>query len=162
MPETLPRLPLTERPPDGAAFDDGHFENTVFKRLREPNYAVLAELMGSNKEIAMFRKFDAMNMLSLLSMQAELIDLERELENEVMNDERSEKPETRIASKYFHQMRRVESDSGQWEKIVMIRRKLKEYSALLPHPKLVHTSSKNADCRFPKEQRCSKSPKYLL
>ena len=44
-------------------------------------YPRLAALMGSYQETAIFRRFGKLNMLNLLSLQAELTDLEVQLEN---------------------------------------------------------------------------------
>jgi len=41
-------------------------------------YPRLADLMGKEKDIAIFRRFDDLNILSLLSLQAEIVQLEKE------------------------------------------------------------------------------------
>lgn len=121
-------LPFSERQ-SGGSFDDVVGDESDFNKLRQPNYAVLAELMGSNKEIAVFRKFDTLNMLVLSSLQAELLDLQHKLEDQILRDEHSEKRTLRETSKYFRQMWQADSDSQQWELLLEIRKKLKEYSS---------------------------------
>lgn len=50
-------------------------------------YQKLANLMGSHQEIAIFRGFGALTMLNLLSLQAELIDIEVQLRETCRDDD---------------------------------------------------------------------------
>lgn len=54
-----------------------HF-SLEYGSAEEPGYHTLASLMGRDGEYAVFRKFSSLNMLNLMSMQAELVQLEHD------------------------------------------------------------------------------------
>lgn len=97
-------------------------------------YPRLASLMGNEKEAAIFRRFDDLNILSLLALQAEIIDLDKDLRRECRIDDllsngqqpQQQQPDPLVNSENFKQSR--ESDSAQYRKIKELRHKLKEYS----------------------------------
>ena len=93
-------------------------------------YPKLAELMGTHYETAIFRRFRELNMLNLLSLQAELTDLEIQLQNIRGEDELSEDPIRELYAVDFHEMiqQREEGDDLQWRMLLRIRGKLQEYS----------------------------------
>ena len=90
-------------------------------------YHRLAGLMGHYPEAAIFRRFGSLNMLTLLSLQAELIDLQAQFRDMCAEDNSSYDPIEKQFSTYFRLLRGAE-DSIQYEKLLEIRRKLQEYS----------------------------------
>lgn len=94
-------------------------------------YPGLSELMAHDSGMGMFKRFASPNMRNLLYMQAELLDLEDELENICLDDHNHA---TRGPYEFnATDLRRsaTSSDSEerrQYEKILEIRGKLKEYS----------------------------------
>lgn len=86
--------------------------------------------MGSHPETAIFRRFDHLNMLNLLSLQAELMDLEVHLQNIRGEDEISGDPSRTLHAVSFYEMRQSKSEGGdlQWQILMDIRAKLQEYS----------------------------------
>ena len=86
--------------------------------------------MGTHNETAIFRRFGELNMLNLLSLQAELTDLEIELQNIRDADEVAEDPARNLYAIDFHEMRKRgdERDDQQWQMLLRIREKLQEYS----------------------------------
>ena len=95
------------------------------------SYPKLSTFMASWPDVAIFRRFGALNAQNLLFLQAEITHLERELEiirrnNELNNDEKG----LRGDRNWFELSQ--ESENGephpQWVVIQDIRDKLKEYS----------------------------------
>jgi hypothetical protein len=98
--------------------------------LTEPRgYHRLADLMGHYPEIAIFRRFGPLNMLNLLSLQAELVDLEVQFRDLWDEDEHSGDPSEELYSTYFRELRNSE-DSVHYNMLLEIRKKLDEYSKL--------------------------------
>ena len=100
-------------------------------------YAKLASLMGSNPEVAILRRFSALNAQNLLYLQAELVDLEEDLRAIAAEDNTSEDPDRVIYSRDWYTLSRSKNhtadnkDAGrQWQIILSIREKLREYSSL--------------------------------
>lgn len=93
-------------------------------------YAKLSTLMGQHPETAVFRRFDGLNMLNLLSLQAELTDLELQLQHIREEDDTSEDPLRMFHSIDFWELRqsRKAGDDLQWHILLSIRQKLQEYS----------------------------------
>jgi hypothetical protein len=102
-------------------------------------YHKLAAFMASQKETAIFCRFTKLNLLNLMSLQAELIELEEDFDLVWDADEKD--PERRIFSVNFNALRMarvettVDDDSEaqleqQWRTLMAIRRKLHEYSRL--------------------------------
>jgi len=99
--------------------------------MEEPKgYHRLAALLGAHPDLAIFRRFMALNAYNLLSLQAELSQLESELKDIVIDDRTSEDPEkTQFEFSIFRlKCARDNPDHGlQWSKILEIREKLREY-----------------------------------
>ena len=102
------------------------------RKASRTGYPALAELMGSEPELAIFRTFKALNMLNLLRLQAEIQDLEQQLRavrEEDAGDTATNRP---LYEKDFRQMRRAPNhdggDSEQYSILETIGLKLIEYS----------------------------------
>ena len=94
------------------------------------NYLELAELMGKYPGLAIFRRFATLNAKNLLYLQAEIAELEDQLDLLERQDYDSTKESE---SKKFQWEARLlmtapEGENQQWQKILEIRTKLKEYS----------------------------------
>ncbi|MCJ1269864.1 hypothetical protein MMC22_009757 [Lobaria immixta] len=97
------------------------------------NYTRLAALIGNHEELALFRRFAALNAKSLLYMQAELVHLEAELENIANEDSYSghgEKDSFEVSFSKLKDSCGTENDL-QWRRVLEIRHKLKEYNNAL-------------------------------
>lgn len=92
-------------------------------------YHRLADLMGQYSETAIFRRFGALNAITLLSLQAELIDLQVQFRDIWAEDDRSDDSDEQQFSTYFRRLRES-GDSIQYEMLQEIRAKLREYSTL--------------------------------
>ena len=92
-------------------------------------YHRLAAVIGTDRDLAIFRRFSVLNAKSLLYMQGELTHLEAQLQAIAHEDKKSEKTadfEFCIQSlKYTHD---CEDGDVQWRKVLEIRQLLKEYS----------------------------------
>ena len=94
------------------------------------DYNKLAALVGTHQELALFRKYGALNAKNLLYMQAELTHLQSELARIELEDKYSEDPRkaTYITSVFDLRDSDGTSRDLQWRKILEIREKLKVYS----------------------------------
>jgi hypothetical protein len=122
-------------------------------------YPKLARYIGASPEVAIFRRFGALNAQNLLYLQAELVHLEKKLyELEERDSQSSEGMKSRYARDWFW-LSRSENDGNddQWQTVLAIRKKLVEYSkppsicvnAMLGDA-LALTSSRQS-CRAPKD-----------
>jgi uncharacterized protein DUF6594 len=93
-------------------------------------YPSLAWLMHSYPGYAIFRRFEELNLLYLLRLQAELQDMEHELQKIREEDTQSNDPIRMCYVKDFRAMRDNEEigDSEQYEQLINIGKKLQEYS----------------------------------
>ena len=91
-------------------------------------YPRLAHLMGKYPGEAIFRRFATLNARNLLYLQAELVQLEWELEQDTNADCASEDGARRAFQTHARTLREEGKGSVQWEKVLLIREKLKEYS----------------------------------
>jgi uncharacterized protein DUF6594 len=116
------------------------------ERLPQSGYRRLATKMGDfASEISLFRKFGDLNMLNLLSLQAELMNLhfqlkwacEQEMDEVDDPDSKFETSDLPALSGFnFEELMKPEQDENgkvttyfaQWDIILQIRAKLKEYS----------------------------------
>lgn len=95
-------------------------------------YHDLASVMGRYFELGIFRRFGTLSTLNLLYLQAELTDLEEELKVLAQSDiERGNDGDLR-RSFFAQDWRKLSKplcngDEKQWEKMLQIREKLKEY-----------------------------------
>ncbi|KAH0000756.1 hypothetical protein KCU78_g15219, partial [Aureobasidium melanogenum] len=90
-------------------------------------YHRLADLMGQYSETAIFRRFGVLNAITLLSLQAELIDLQVQFRDIWAEDDRSDDSDEQQFSTYFRKLRES-GDSIQYEMLQEIRAKLREYN----------------------------------
>jgi hypothetical protein len=91
---------------------------------RPSGYPALADLIGQHGGMAMYKQFASLSAHSLLMQQVELLDLQRELDLQAELDNKrnlgfNEKATTSIHSQL--------PDNRQWQLILTIRQRLKEY-----------------------------------
>jgi hypothetical protein len=91
-------------------------------------YAKIASLMSHHRELAIFRRFGIFNLQNLLYLQAELTHLEGDLKELVEKDQAD--PSRLFYTKHWYSLAHSEGDEEkeQWDKVLQIREKLKEYS----------------------------------
>jgi hypothetical protein len=100
-------------------------------------YNRLAAVIGTDRDLAIFRRFSILNSKNLLYMQGELTLLEAELRaigNEDKESKDPEKAEFEFCIQTLKGPHTCKDGDQQWRKILEIRQKLKEYS-------MSHTSS---------------------
>jgi hypothetical protein len=95
-------------------------------------HAKIASLMGEYPEVAIIRRFGALNAQNLLYMQAELTVLEARLREYSIENEASSDPERQAYSRDWEALHSSSSAEGgdgrQWETMLQIRDLLKQYS----------------------------------
>lgn len=92
-------------------------------------YHRLANVMSKDNSIAIFRRFDDINMLNLLSLQAEIFDLQNCFKLQCQIDDNSTDPNKQEFSKYFLGLHRSKGkDNQQYAMLLELREKMKEYS----------------------------------
>lgn len=95
-------------------------------------YHDLASVMSRYFGLGIFRRFGTLSTLNLLYLQAELTDLEKELKVLAQSDAESGNAGD-VRRSYFAQNWKILSkplgngDEKQWEKMLQVREKLKEY-----------------------------------
>ena len=89
-------------------------------------YHKIARLMAHNNALFTFRKFARLNALNLLYLQAELIHLEKDLDDRAEKDKQAGLPHYAKDWLSLSESKR-DGTSEQWQKILEIREKLKEY-----------------------------------
>ncbi|KAH0565076.1 hypothetical protein GP486_001533 [Trichoglossum hirsutum] len=95
-------------------------------------YPRLANLFGQYLGMAIFRRFARLNAQNLLCMQAEIAQLELDLDLVALEDSQSSDPNRQSFQKYVHLLKAAEgSDSLQWRKLMELRGKLREYNEAL-------------------------------
>ncbi|MCJ1246684.1 hypothetical protein MMC30_003893 [Trapelia coarctata] len=109
-------------------------------------YAKLASLMGGYPEVAILRRFGALNIQNLLYLQAELIHLETELrESSHANQHSGDVHRVTMSKDWFMLAHYHEGNERQWAVALRIREKLKEYGdALLLQKQLCGLETPNA------------------
>ena len=101
----------------------------VLRRKPEGYHKLAETIMGPYPELTIVRRFRALNALSLLSLQAELTQLEFELKLvSQQDDESADTSIQNLSSSFEAQLGRTEAARPQWDSIVKMRAKLKEYS----------------------------------
>ena len=98
-------------------------------------YAKIALAMSHHGELAIFRRFGKLNLQNLLYLQAELTHLERDLGELVERD--SLDPNRGFYTKDWWSLAESsdeEEGQEQWDKVLQIREKLKEYSKATTFP----------------------------
>lgn len=99
-------------------------------------YPALAEAMSTDEGLDIFRRFSALNVLNLLYMQAEIIELEMELQDNAAEDKDAspttpsnrERRRYHLSAKALRDSVRGDGDGLQWKKMLEIRKRLKKYS----------------------------------
>ncbi|KAE9374805.1 hypothetical protein N431DRAFT_557033 [Stipitochalara longipes BDJ] len=96
-------------------------------------YAQTALLMHRNSETAIFRQFSTLSIKNLLYLQAELVELEYGLSQLAEQDKRSDHPNAQYYTRDWWYLRHSarDGDAAQWQKVLEIREKLKEYHVAL-------------------------------
>jgi hypothetical protein len=99
---------------------------------RPNGYSKLASLMGQNPEVAIFRRFNKLNARNLLYLQAELAELEERLERATKADQDASDPNRKIYDRHWLSLSECGTTPGgdpeQWNLVLEMRAKLKEYS----------------------------------
>lgn len=90
-------------------------------------YAKVANLMATHGELAIFRRFKALNMLNLLYLQAEITHLEAEL-REVACEDAQQGRENHPHDWWSLSQSEDDNDREQWDVVLKIRKKLEKYS----------------------------------
>ncbi|KAE8448984.1 hypothetical protein EG329_008572 [Mollisiaceae sp. DMI_Dod_QoI] len=107
-------------------------------------YAKVAQLMGSQEEFAILRRFRALNMQKLLYQQAEIIHLEAEVNELAKRDAEHGEREFHAKDWWSLSQGGTEEDLEQWHKFLEINEKLEHYNdailkqatlARLEHPR---------------------------
>lgn len=95
-------------------------------------YTFLADLIGRYPELAVFRRFLALNVKDLLCLQGEIIDQERRLRRTIENDRKAAEGSVRRLFEYDISALKgphdIPGDSLQWHKQMELRKLLREYS----------------------------------
>lgn len=96
------------------------------------NYNKLATLMGEHQDLATFRRFQKLNLKSLLGMQAEILHLECELATIEREDERAQDDSRSSLHKSMFNLKTSGGSTHdyQWRKVLEVREKLAQYSKL--------------------------------
>lgn len=99
------------------------------------SYSSMAEILGNQAGLAIYRRFATLNAQNLLYLQSELINLEAELKKLVLDDSNSDDEQRRVFQSDIGALKSAPGDATagkQWKKILEIRAKLKEYSMKAP------------------------------
>jgi hypothetical protein len=108
------------------------------------NYQSLAELIGQQPGLAVFRRFATLNAKNLLYLQAELAELETELSRLEAKDQTSDDINHRKFQWQARLLMESPPEAEQWKKVLQIRTKLEEYNRLLlQHQRLYQLPSAN-------------------
>jgi hypothetical protein len=95
-------------------------------------YAKLATIMGAHPEVAVFKRFGTLNTQNILYLQAELTDLELRLKKYAKQDADSGHPGRILYSRDWQTLSESSdvptNNNKQWNTILSIREKLKEFS----------------------------------
>jgi hypothetical protein len=96
-------------------------------------YAETGSFMHQNSETAIFCHFGRLSVQNLLYFQAELVELERDLGHLVDKDKRYGHPNCQYYTRdwCFLSHSKRDGDAAQWDKVLEIRTKLKEYRKYL-------------------------------
>ncbi|KAL2845647.1 hypothetical protein BJY01DRAFT_234862 [Aspergillus pseudoustus] len=113
-------------------------------------YDRLASLMASDKGLSIFRSFKKLNAKNLLYLQAEIVNVETELEGLIeadltSNDNVREQFSTSV---YYLKEGLDQGQSEQWEKVLQLRELLDKYnSAALQYAQILRLKSPHATDR---------------
>lgn len=92
-------------------------------------YAKVAQLMGSQEEFAILRRFRVLNMQKLLYQQAEIIHLEDEVNQLAKRDANHGERQFYVKDWWSLSQGGEEEDLEQWHKFLELSGKLEQYSA---------------------------------
>jgi len=93
------------------------------------NYHRLASLMTNGRDLAIFRRFDDLNISSLLSLQAEIMHLESEYNRRCDQDSGSSDAAEAEYSTYFRSLHRSRDTNGEQIQLLdTLQTKLSSYS----------------------------------
>ncbi|KAL8849833.1 MAG: hypothetical protein Q9221_005171 [Calogaya cf. arnoldii] len=97
------------------------------------DYTKLASMMANHAEAAIFRRFDTLNLKSLLYMQAELVDLEDQLHDIESEDKKSGDPNKVQFSSSVKALRKPTGtrENVQWMKYKEVQDKMHAYNDAL-------------------------------
>ncbi|KXH65576.1 hypothetical protein CSAL01_12160 [Colletotrichum salicis] len=136
---------------DATAYDtevrSSGVENGNSVDLPGVGYGRLAKFLASSHENAIFRKFEQLNTMTLLRLQAELQSMEQELEEIQQEDQESGDPERSSYGVSFRPMREnaLDGDSEQLELLEKIGRTLNDYNQALENFTFLHQASPPLD-----------------
>ena len=92
-------------------------------------YPKLADFVGLEPQLAIFKRFGSLNAENLLYMQAEIASLEEDLRLVVADDVSTSNDEaSRKFATSWRILQKAGRDSIQWRKRMELREKLREYS----------------------------------
>jgi hypothetical protein len=106
-------------------------------------YNQLAGIMGAEPELAIFRRFLALNARNVLCLEAEVLHLEDSLRRIILEDSRSDDDERRLFERDIHAMKEAIGEGGkglQWKRTLEVRQILKEYSQSLEHSHSIYAA----------------------
>ena len=141
-PETVPADPRS----NGDSTQQPKLPCNALPKYKPQNYHRLAEIMSKDKNFAIFRRFDELNMLHLMALQAEIIEL-RELFRDRCRRDDQDNPgsgqEHLMYSRYFRALSESEirqplspaalhaqTPSSQLGLLTALRQRMSEYSTL--------------------------------
>lgn len=105
-------------------------ENSLSRKME--GYAKLSSVISTDSETAIYRKFGALNAQNLLYYQAELLDLEDDLNDIASKDRNSQDSEKReFAYNWAVLSHAADGKDLQLKKFMKIRKTLKEYNSCL-------------------------------
>lgn len=87
----------------------------------------LASFMANHSQTAAFQRFDFLNTLNLLYMQAELVEQEKRLKESIKADQNSDNYERKTSTRDWYWLS-LSEESGTWEDVLKTRKLLREYS----------------------------------
>lgn len=96
-------------------------------------YPQLSAVMAAHSDVAIFRTFGVLNAQNLLHLQAELVHLEKELQDIIKEDSQCQDPSRQQLHHSWHKLNQSlepGKDPIQWMKCLEIREKLREYSPI--------------------------------
>jgi hypothetical protein len=130
----LPILPIAISKDHGAQFFEIENLNPLpIKSLSlvMEGYSNIAHLMGDDPGLAIFRRFRALNMQRLLYLQAELVQLEEELnEEQRLDHSQSQDPFRSSFSRSWTALKLSANEKGsgqQWKKTCEVQEKIQQY-----------------------------------
>lgn len=125
---------VSEKGLAGSAMEEGRSKKLEPLPANPGGYVRLAQHMGEHSNRAIFRRFGDLNALSLLLLQAELVELERKLLGEAAQDAKSSTLTPQHRSLEWRSLRdAIEADGSkcaQLNTLLEVREVLKEYSKL--------------------------------